>query len=294
MRVLLTGGAGFVSRYLAAGLCSAGYEVWRTDCRDAKLPNYRKVDLTDREGVRELVAEVRPDAVVHLGAISFVPDAARNGDMLERVNVGGTRNLLKALVSVKPQNRPDWRPRFLFVSTAQVYMKDLSSYAMSKMAGEALALQYCREGIDAVIARPANHTGPGQDAKFVVPSFIRQALEIKAGGRSRFMVGNLDSIRDFTDVRDIARAYRLLLERGKTTGVYAIGSSNHLPMRELLAKIARAVGVPNAHEVSPLLWRPSDTSVPLDTAAIHALGWRPHFTLDATISDMVSAASRMA
>lgn len=89
-----------------------------------------------------------------------------------------------------------------------------------------------------MIARPANHTGPGQSEKCVVPSFIRQVLEIKAGRRRCFTVGNLDSVRDFTDVRDVVRAYRLMLEGGVSTGVYALGTPNRLAMRELLAKVA--------------------------------------------------------
>ena len=287
MRVLVTGGAGFVAGYLAAELASAGHEVWLTDCKDAKLPNYRQVDLTDEVGVRELVAAVNPDAIAHFGAISFVPDAASDENNLERVNVGGTRNLLKALLAASRQGRANKPPRLLFSSTAQVYMKNLSAYAMSKVAGEALVLQYCREG--GVIARPANHTGPGQSEKFVVPSFIRQALEIKAGWRPCFTVGNLESIRDFTDVRDVASAYRLLLEKGKATSVYAISSANHLSMRDLLVKIAEAIGVPDVYEVDMSLWRPSDASKMLDTAPIQSLGWQARFSLDDTISDMIAA-----
>ena len=289
MRVLVTGGAGFVARHLAAELNAAGHEVWLSDCLDAKLSNYLKADLTDEKSIRELVADVRPDAIAHLGAISFVPDAAKDCAILERVNVGGTRNLLEALVAARLPRRPNDLPQFLFASTAQVYMKKLSVYAMSKMSGEALVLHYCREGIDAVIARPANHTGPGQSEKFVVPSFIRQALEIKAGKRRSFTVGNLDSIRDFTDVRDVVRAYRLMLERGTTTGVYAIGSPDRLSMRELLIKVAKIVGVPDSYEVDKALWRPADASPCLNIEPIQALGWQQNFILDKTILDMIRA-----
>ena len=146
--------------------------------------------------------------------------------------------------------------------------------------------------IDGVIARPANHTWPGQSEKFVVPSFIRQALEIKAGRRRCFTVGNLDSVRDFTDVRDVVRAYRLMLEGGVSTGVYAIGSPNRLSMRDLLAKVAALVGVPDDHEVDPALWRPTDASLELDTAPIRDLGWAPRFSLDETLADMVAFQSQ--
>ena len=291
MKVLITGGAGFVARHLLVELASAGNEVWLSDRLDADLPNYRKADLTNADSIFRLVDEVRPDAIVHLGAISFVPDAAKAPAFLKRVNEDGTQNLLKAFVEMKPPRRLGDMPQFLFVSTAQVYMKQPSAYAMSKMSGEALVFHYCHEGVDGVIARPANHTGPGQSEKFVVPSFIRQALDIRAGRRRCFMVGNLDSVRDFTDVRDVVRAYRILLEKGRCTGVYSIGAPEHLSMRELLVKVAKIVGVPADYEVDPALWRPSDTSPVLDTEAIRKLGWEPRFTLDDTLMDMIAHAS---
>ncbi len=292
MKVLITGGAGFVASHLVRELTTAGYDVWLTDCQEADLPNYRKADLTDKEAIFKLVDEVRPDAVVHLGAISFVPDAAKDRKLLERVNEGGTQNVLNALVAARLPRRFRDLPQFLFVSTSQVYMRKPSAYAISKMSGEAMAFHYCHEGVDGVIARPANHTGPGQSEKFVVPSFIRQALEIKAGRRRCFTVGNLDSVRDFTDVRDVVRAYRLLLEKGVATGVYAIGNSNYLSMRELLTKVAKMVGVPVDYEVDPVLWRPTDVSVELDTTPIRGLGWEPQFTLDETLADMIAVRKR--
>ena len=291
MKVLITGGAGFVARHLLMELTSSGNEVWLSDCRDVDLPNYRKADLTNADAIFKLVDEVRPDAIVHLGAISFVPDAAKDPTFLKRVNEGGTQNLLKAFAEIKQPHRPGDMPQFLFVSTAQVYMEKLSAYAMSKMSGEALVFHYCHEGVDGVIARPTNHTGPGQNEKFVVPSFIRQALEIKAGCRRCFTVGNLDSVRDFTDVRDVVRAYRILLEKGRPTGVYTIGAPRHLTMRELLIKVAELVGVPTDYEVDTALWRPPDASPVLNTEAIRKLGWEPRFTLDDTLIDMIAHAN---
>ncbi len=284
---LVTGGAGFVAGHLARELESAGCRVALTD--SAPAPNCRRVDLTDAAGVRALVAEVRPEAIVHLGAISFVPDAARDPDLLERVNVGGTRNLLEAMLLAKLPRRAERRPAFLFVSTAQIELRPLSPYAASKLAAEKVVAEFGGKGIDAVVARPANHTGPGQSPRFVVPSFVRQALEIKAGVRPRFTVGNLDAVRDFTDVRDVARAYRLLLERGAAGATYGIGSRGRLAMRELLRKIAALAGIPEDHEVDPALWRPADASPETDAAAVRALGWSPRLTLGETLADMLTA-----
>ena len=282
MKILITGGAGFVAGYLAAEMASSCYDVWLSDCVDSDRQNYIKADLTDFQDVRELVSSVKPDALIHLGAISFVPDADKDKNLLQRVNVDGTENILSAVLSVVPQ------AKFLFVSTAQVLMEHPSPYAMSKLAGERLLLDYCTKGLNGTIARPANHTGPGQGTKFVVPAFIKQALEIKKGLRNHFTVGNLDSIRDFTDVRDIVRAYRLILEKGKSSEIYQIGSPARMPMRELLFHIARLAGVPACYEQDSSLWRPTDESLLLDTTSIESLGWSATIPLSQTISDMLS------
>ena len=282
MKILITGGAGFVAGYLAAEMTSSCYDVWLSDCVDSDRQNYIKADLIDSQDVRELVSSVKPDALIHLGAISFVPDADKDKNLLQRVNVDGTENILSAVLSVVPQ------AKFLFVSTAQVLMEHPSPYAMSKLAGERLLLDYCTKGLNGMIARPANHTGPGQGTKFVVPAFIKQALEIKKGLRKNFTVGNLDSIRDFTDVRDIVRAYRLILEKGKSSEIYQIGSPARMPMRELLFHIARLAGVPACYEQDSSLWRPTDESLLLDTTSIESLGWSATIPLSQTISDMLS------
>lgn len=284
--VLITGGAGFVAGHLRRELMKANRKVALTDVVDAQLPDYRRVDLTDRDAVRRLVAEVRPESVVHLGAISFVPDAAKDPGLLERVNVGGTENLLRAMVEAGVPRREHDLPTFLFVSTAQVYNQPMSAYALSKASAEAVVLHYCREGIDAVIARPSNHTGPGQSEKFVIPSFVRQAKEIKAGKRTRFTVGNLDSIRDFADVRDVVRAYRILLERGVPTAVYNIGSNERISIRIMLEKIAALADVPMTYVIDQSLWRPTDASRELDVSQLSSLGWSATYRLDETLSDM--------
>lgn len=278
MRVLVTGGAGFVAGHLKWELECAGYEVALTDVADC--------DLTDAVAVEKLVMCVRPDAIVHLGGISFVPDAAKDPTLLDRVNVGGTRNVLDAMLNLGIAARPDNLPAFVFISTAQVLNLPLSAYASSKLKAEAVVKEYVGKGVSAVIARSSNHTGPGQSSKFVVPSFVKQAMEIKAGMRKKFSVGNLDSIRDFTDVRDVARAYRLLLEKGRCGETYAIGSNNRMSMRQLLESVALAVGVSVDYEVNADFWRPTDESKVIDTSAIFELGWRAQRSFLETLKDM--------
>lgn len=286
MKVLVTGGAGFVAAHLARELRAHEYEVVLSD----RLPpavqtegfEFCPADLTKSGDVLRLVESVRPDAIVHLGAISFVPDAARDLDLLVNVNVNGTTNMLVAMGLYAP------KARFLFVSSAQVLSEKLSHYAASKYAAEQMVENLGRlRQLDWLVARPANHTGPGQSPRFVVPSFLNQAVRIRLGTLDHFTVGNLDAVRDFTDVRDVVRAYRVLLERGKTGESYTIGSNQRLSIGELLAKTQDLAGIQAPIVVDPKLWRPTDESPVLDTAKILSLGWKSEIDLDQTLLDML-------
>ena len=275
MKILVTGGAGFVAQHLRPELVSAGHDVVLTDITGEGVI---AADLADATAMRQLVADVCPDACVHLGAISFVPDAARDSELLVRVNVGGTENLLAALAAEVPGSR------VLFVSSAQVLARPLSAYAASKLEAEGVVARF--SDLNTVIARPANHTGPGQNLKFAIPSFIRQAQEIYTGKRKNFTVGNLDSVRDFSDVRDVVRAYRILLEKGERGGVYAISSSNRFSMGEILDMICRLTHVDAPRVIDPVLFRPTDASPVLDTEPIRNLGWEPMCSMERTLRDM--------
>lgn len=278
MKVLVTGGAGFVAAHLKTELEGSGHTVELTDVRGAP----HLADLTDAAAVADVFGRVRPDACVHLGAISFVPEAARDKNLLYRVNVEGTVHVLEAIRTVVP------RARLLFASTAQVMNTPSSAYADMKLAAEKEVARYVAAGLDGVIVRAANHTGPGQLPKFVVASFVKQALDIRRGLADRFVVGNLEAVRDFTDVRDVVRAYRLLLERGEAGRSYTIGSNVRMTMGELLAQIQRLAGVSARVETSPALWRPADASPVLDVSGVEALGWRPEIPLVQTVRDMLA------
>lgn len=290
MKILVTGGAGFVARHLSRELTRNGNEAVLTDVVDARLADFHRADLTDRAAITNLIRQVQPEAIVHLGAISFVPDAAKDPGLLERVNVGGTRNLLEALQNAPQRERRN--PAFLFVSTAQVNHNPQSAYAKSKFDAETVVLEYAKKGIRVVIARPSNHTGPGQSSKFVVPSFIRQALDIKAGRRAKFSVGNLNSIRDFTDVRDVVTAYRILLTHSEPGNIYYIGSNNLITIGQLLKQIAETVGISPESETDSALWRPTDASEILNISPLVRLGWAPSIPLEQTLRDMATEISK--
>ena len=298
MNVLITGAGGFVARYLVCELTAHGHQVYTTDVLPSvDLPNYRRADLCNSDEISQLVHEVRPDACAHLGAVSFVPDGGRDPGKLLSVNIGGTVNILSAL-------RTEARhARFLFVSTAQVYgcalertdavvseespAYPLSLYTISKCAGEQAALAYwAYHGMDVMIARPGNHTGPGQSVRFLVASLVAQAMRIKAGEQDCFVAGNLESERDFTDVRDVVCAYRLILERGRPGAKYNISSGNHVPLRRLLEMVQTSVGIDAPVRIDQGLVRDTDYSRIMDTANIRALGWSPVHSLEQTILDM--------
>lgn len=326
MRVLVTGAAGFVAPYLARELMARGHEVVVTDVAarpvgatassvavrpvgavlqtaysqgaGCEAPPFMPCDLCDAEATRALVAHVRPDACVHLAGVSFVPDAAQNPGRLYAINVGGTINLLDALVAAAPG------ARFLFISSAQTYgctfnpedapidedapLYPLSPYAISKVASEAAIRAYSLyHGLDIRIARPSNHTGPGQSPKFVAPSFVIQALEILRGERRAYVAGNLDSGRDFSDVRDVVAAYADILERGASGATYNVCGGPRVTIRALLDRVMALTGARAPVEMDPALFRPTDYTRLLDTSRLRALGWAPRFPLDTTLTDML-------
>lgn len=306
-RVLVTGAAGFVGRHLVRELAGAGHGVACIDAvppeAAADLPDYERVDLRDAAAVRSAVARFAPDAVVHLAAVSFVPDAASDPGLLWAVNIGGVVNVAEAILSECP------KARMLFVSSAQVYgtaakeggdvlyteespLMPISLYAVSKAADEAFVRGcHASRGLDAVIARPGNHTGPGQSPKFVAISFARQLLDVATGKSSGpIRVGNLDSVRDFSDVRDVVRAYRLMLEKGRSGAVYNVSSGTVVTIGELFERLRRICGV-DAHPVrDDAFWRPTDRCTALCTDALRRdTGWKPSISLDQTLIDILAS-----
>ena len=164
-------------------------------------------------------------------------------------------------------------------------------YAISKVAAEHAVSAYSGAyGLQTLIARPANHTGPGQTTRFVAVSFARQAMEFKQGKLKEIKVGNLESIRDFTDVRDVVKAYRLIIERGQIDNAYNITTNARVSIGELLDMIKSIVGCEPKVTVDPALYRPSDASLRLDISRLREhTGWSPEYTLQETLSDIVDS-----
>ena len=291
MRALITGGNGFVGRHLQAHLESLGDSVSILD-----LP----LDITDYQAVRAVVADVQPDAIYHLAALSHVGTSWTNPSAVVDVNVAGTTNVLSAAREVVPA------ATVLFVSSADVYgprtpqemplgeatePRPTSPYAASKLAGEIFAQQAVRGfGQRVIIARPFNHVGPGQNASFFIPGITSRMVSATQNAATDIAVGNLTSRRDFTDVRDVVRAYRLLVERGVAGEVYVIASGRDVMMQDVADELRQLVNPALRFVEDPALLRPVD--VPLlrgDASKLEAAtGWRPEISWSETLADIVA------
>lgn len=307
MRVLVTGAGGFVGKHLIRELRQHGHEPLALDIvhdrrLPASVPSFAG-DILDAEMINRLVARTRPDACAHLSGIAFVPEGWHNPDRMFSVNVLGTVHLLEAFRKSAAQ------ARILVISSAQIYGHQLrerpitendlmnpdNPYAISKAAADQLTLLYARQhGMHTMTARPYNHIGPGQSPLFVVPSFVEQLLAIARKQAPLVLkVGNLESRRDFTDVRDVARAYRLLIESGKAGQAYNIASGHEVAIQEILNQLCRIIGVTPAVETDPNRFRPAENrpriSIEKITADIH---WKPDIPLAVTLRDVVDELTR--
>jgi GDP-4-dehydro-6-deoxy-D-mannose reductase len=294
-KVLITGAGGFVGRHLMDALAGAQPD-WKLDA-PAEPGHAFALDVTDAKAVSAWVRNSRPDMVVHLAAIAAVTASVKDPRLAWTVNLEGTLNLVLAL----QQHAPG--AHLLFVSSAEVYgasfdngrpadesalLQPVNPYAASKAAADILVRQAAAGGLSATVARPFNHTGPGQSEAFVAPNFAGQIARIEAGlGPPLIEVGSLDEERDFLDVADVVSAYRLLLERRSdpaARGVFNVASGVAVGIGDLLDKLLSHAGVKIEVRVDPRRLR----STPMrrvvgDASRLRALGWAPTKTLDETL-----------
>lgn len=297
---LIFGASGFVGGYLARELKAHGYEVFGSDrgesSLDPSLDAYRGCDVTDAAGVAKVVEELEPSVIVNLAAVSSVGQSWRMPQATVSVNVNGALNILEA---AKAMDHP---PKVLLVGSSEEYapstepfketdpLDSSSPYGISKIAQERFARLYAEQyGLNVCLTRSFNHTGPGQSAAFVLPSWCKQAAEIEASGRpGKMTVGNLEVFRDFSDVRDVVRAYGLVLEKGLAGEVYNVGSGNAVSLRQCLDEVRGFSSQPIEVEVDQALVRPTDTKfICCDAAKIREeLGWAPEHCLKDTLREV--------
>jgi GDP-4-dehydro-6-deoxy-D-mannose reductase len=292
MRALITGGKGFVGQWLATHLKDRGDEVAVIDI---------ETDVADGAAVRRAMSDVSPEAVYHLAAMTHVGESWENPSQVLRVNVLGTAEVLAA-ARAQPAT-----PRVLVASSAEVYgvvapehlpldedtsTAPSSPYAASKLAAEAVALQAWRGyGQPVVVVRPFNHIGPGQSPNFIVPALAKRIVEARRSGATSLRVGTLTTRRDFTDVRDVVAAYRLLMDRGVPGGVYNVCSGRDVAMSDVAAQLLALAGASLQLETDPDLVRPVDVPVLRgDASRLHAAtGWRPTIPLAKTLADVLAS-----
>jgi GDP-4-dehydro-6-deoxy-D-mannose reductase len=269
-------------------------------CGDDVVVAGHDVDVTDADAIGEALTTARPEAVYHLAAQSRVDSSWDDATTTYQVNLFGTLNVLHAATTCAP------RPRVLLISSAEVYgavtaadlpvqedasFRPVSPYAASKAAAELAGLQaHLGRGLDVVRARPFNHTGPGQSPGFVVPALARQVAEAAPRGRGVLQAGNLATHRDFTDVRDVVRAYRLLIERGVAGQVYNVCRGQSVLLQDLVRRLSALADVDLTVEVSADRLRPADVpDMRGDPKRLHdATGWRPAISLDETLRDVLA------
>jgi GDP-4-dehydro-6-deoxy-D-mannose reductase len=287
MRVFVTGAGGFVGRRLLPALHEAGHAAHGSD---------REVDVTDRAAIAAVLAKLRPDAIVHLAAISSVAASWKAPDACYRVNFLGTRALLLAALTEVPSARvlligsadqyaaTTPRPRPLDEATP---LRPRSPYARTKAAAERLGQEAGRRGLDVVRVRAFNHTGAGQSDAFVVSSFARQVAAIRAGHQAPVMrVGNLASVRDFLHVDDVIQAYVALLDPAVTAGVYNVASGRATPIQAVLDGLISIAGIDPVVEQDPERVRPTDWLVGDASRLRAATGWRAERSLESILEEL--------
>lgn len=293
-KLLVTGLNGFVGRNLQALLASMPNWPWQ-------LLESKPHNLLDSVSLDVWLQEDCPDAVIHLAAQSFVPEAFRDPQHTLQVNLLGTLNLLQAL------KRRAFSGTFLYVSSGDVYGQVAESdlpvvetlmprprnpYAVSKVSGELLCQQWSyTEPWRIIIARPFNHIGPEQAESFVIPSMARQLIRVQQGSQpAQLDVGDVDVTRDFLDVRDVLQAYLALLEHGRSGEIYNVCSGVERRVRKLIMQMANLAGVEVdlVQDASRMRFSEQRRVVGCSTKLQNETGWKPSISNTETLQRVLS------
>lgn len=292
MRALVTGAGGFVGGHLLAHLQASGDTTIGTDRSSDGL------DILDAPALLERFRRVTPEVIYHLAGAADVGGSFETPQNTFRANAEGTLNVLWAAREAEVQ-------RVLTVGSADVYgkvtadelplteaseLRPTSPYAASKVAAEALARQaFLGFGQHVVCVRPFNHLGPGQSTRFVAPALAERIARNESEGRRQLTVGNLSSRRDFTDVRDVVRAYRMLMADGTAGEIYNVCSGTDIAVRDLAESLISLSTIEQELVADPQLQRPVDIPVLRGdcTKLRERTGWRPGIPLEQTLSDLL-------
>ena len=318
MRALVTGAAGFVGQWTVRAMLARGWSVAGLTntplAGDALLGaeeraavRWHEGDVRDRETIVRVLDAERPDVVVHLAGIAFVPAAGSDPGVTVEVNVASTARLLGEARLRRRAGTLD--PAILVVGSGEQYgrhaaaemplaesaeQRPLTVYAATKAAQEIVALEAARsEGVRVVATRSFNHSGPGQAGHFLLPALVRRALRLRAEGGTTLPIGNTTPVRDILHVRDVVDAYLRLVERGTAGEAYNVASGRGWSVGDLAARVIERVGVRAALEPDPALVRAADVPILVGDAAKLRLatGWTPSLSCDDVIDDLIHAAT---
>lgn len=315
MRSLVTGADGFVGEHLLKYLLEQGDEVSASaltlpPTRSTLSPSqmaaveWKSADVRDHDALFRVLAAVQPDRIYHLAGFSSGALARQQAEVAMRINAGGTVNLCEAILSVR-EEFPEFDPRVLVMGSGDAYgdagrpgealtedlmLRPVTVYGLSKACQELSAHTYRRSnGVRTVVSRGFNLIGPGQQAHFVVPDFCMQVAAIARGDRPpRMSVGNLDVVRDFTDVRDAVRAFGAIMELEDPEAAYNICSGRAIPVRRILEWIVDEAGVEVEIEVDPDRVREEEVErIVGDPGRIREhTGWRPRHDVEETVREV--------
>jgi GDP-4-dehydro-6-deoxy-D-mannose reductase len=301
-KVLVTGSNGFVGQHLVRELAENGITVVGVGgAQGAKeksphVETYLELDLTDPKEAGQIDFK-GVDGVVHLAGLAAIGASFDDPMLYMTTNVGIEVNLFETALAQQAT------PRFLVVSSGSLYdsraplplteespVEPSSPYAVSKIGQEQMAHYYHQRGFESIIVRPFNHIGPGQGPGFLVPDLALQIVAAEKGGPQEVLVGNLDTQRDYTDVRDIVRAYRLLLQKGRPGGVYNICSGQARSSHEILKGLLALTDCKPEVKQDPARMRPADD--PLIYGSRQKLtddtGWQPAIPIETTLADVIA------
>ena len=311
MKILVTGITGFAGSHLADYILDNHPDVqvyglvrWRSRMENIVHIQDRihlvEGDLKDMSSLKKCLEEVKPDRIFHLAAQSFVPTSWKCPAETFAINALGQIHLFEAILSVGISPRiqiAGSSEEYGLVNSDEVPMKEtnplrpLSPYAVSKVAQDLLGWQYFKSyGLRVIRTRGFNHTGPRRGEVFICSNFAKQIVEIEKKKREPLIsVGNLEAKRDFTDVRDMARAYWLSLEKGKEGDVYNVGTGKSYSIREILDMLLGMSKVEVKIAVDPDRLRPSDVPVLLsDSSKFRQLtGWEPRIPFNQSLEDLL-------
>lgn len=296
MRALITGINGFVGPYLAKQLISDGFDVFGLDRMAGQIKNVNTfvADILDKDSVKKILSQAKPDYVFHLAGFSSVGRSWEEPELCRKINVEGTKNILDAIVELKLD------PTVLVVSSAEVYgvpkslpvketdpVNPKSPYAKSRVEQEELCKKY---NLKIIISRSFNHTGPGQQETFVCPEFAKQIAEIEAKKRAEMIfVGNLSVKRDFTDVRDMVRAYVLAVKKCVPGETYNICSGRSYSIKGILDALLKYSDAHVLIKESSFKMRPVEVPdmVGDNSKFVQQTGWKPINQIEQTLYDIL-------